>query len=1262
MESALYQNNQLPIKELNELLADFDQYQQHNTDIPILDIVAHTEANYVSELLLNIKLKSPKLTREFVKKLHSGEASWKTIDGSDRYIAQNFDFDLLEELGIIYFEHDWLRVSAMLPSSRHDEYIHETVKPLISFARSLKDIVYSREDFQPVRLGIDKEVYSTIVPDNYQFKKCTLNISDKSDYHQIEFSSEDRDINNLVSKYYWKKIINSTNRSELLDRHNSVKISFSDLVSPPGISTLSIEERKIFSEICIDIINDSALLKYSFEQFQNILRSHRYLDANLIATTTHININLGPETDKSNTSRDTTTHTPLTIDEVRDCYSLNIKNKFINNIELVNLGNHLNHLMFLDDEIISALLFVVKNDLFFDYQRVISRECTESLLDESQKNETLRHYLINVIPNYLKDNTYDLYLLSRANDFEVGTLNLIQKVKRKYNSNEISFIEVKSNISNILADTIIKVSMSNNKEYELASLIVSFAKDYVGDNRDSNQFEKVLVENIVNKLSHEEFTKLSTALNQNIKNVNVSGVWPYYTIYLLFLFADISVSRHGKKLEEISLRLGKEIYLEYEKYFNFSLSHDSHCLNSDNFYDSLNWEVCNNESLIDNFLNLKPSIRELVKGFFFEDNKNSIYYMQSIRSYVQVLINLHSLSNANKNKIQRVLLDIVKTVGFKSEDVEFPLFVSHFSDEKYDLWSKFTKIVNDFDEAAFDEIMLCISEYAPLDAMMSLYSNASKQERRNKVAEKVEHRNNWELDKNSLSAIEKSFLLALEGNKLDIANVALNAANDFIENHPWRQDKRFKETIEQWSVFDYKYKLLSIFYSSDLCEDKTKLINEVSQPDLEQKKPYQHNRNDWNKEADLFRRYMIGLIKLNDEPENSKLIFEQLYKEYKSSMFSHLVFTSKLQELIRNNSGNDNYRILIKEYKASQENFNIDTLSLNNKSDYLYALLLSGNCNEVDAECSKLVPSEKFHRSITITYCKSLREKGNFKSALKLLEDYKKYHSVESNDQELEQELKYIGIEIENSTSPLQIEKIKSQVLFSNKSNDELRMIYNEIIRKPISDLAKIVSNNSETRMEDFLYNKVFACLKEILKRGRNLEKLIDKKDENAINDWFTSLFNQKMSSFSIELSDQARIGSAESNKNVGETDGLIRDCHGSSISIFEALNLSSIDKTVINKHLNKITKYDRESVSPVFIVSYCYFDKFSTKVNDYCDHIKSEQYNGFDAIDTQSHQLKRLDRGSEYFCTVESRFRGGKEISIYHILIDLTLPQPKKK
>lgn len=1261
LELDLYQTKYLPIKELNELILNFDQYHQHYDDTPVFDIVSHIEANYVSELLLQLNLKSPKLTRDFVKRLHSGDVAWKTLDGSERFISQDFDFEILEELGIIFFENNWLKVSASLPDSRHDEYIHESVKPVLLFARSLKEILYSTNEFEPIEFGIDKSVYSSIVPDNYQFKNISLNIEEKFDYYKLDFSDDDRVLSSLISNYYWKKILKSSKKDCLLKSYDDIKIGFSELVSLPSEKVLTLDEGTAFSEVCLSIIENSTLLNLTFKQFQNVLRSHRNFDSNLIAIRTSISIDVGPLANESKSTKDTTTRTPLAIDEIRRNYNLNIKDQLNDNMALIDLGNYLDHLMFLDSDITSALLFIVKKDLFFDYQKVVSRKITKLLLNKSIENLTLRHYLINVIPNYLKDNTYDLYLLSRSNEFEIGTMHVIQKVKTKYHSNEISYIETKSNIYNILADTILKVSINGSKEHELVSLLVTLAKGYISDYRDDIKFEKDLVETIVKKLSAEEAVKVTDALIEKLKSIEVNGVWPNYTLYLLFLFSNTLSNTHGKKVEEVVLKLSKEIYLEYERYFKFSLIHDSHCLNSSVFYDSLNWDACNNTNIIDHFINLKPSTRNLINGFYFEDNRNTIYYMQSVRSYFQVMMNLHSLSNANKNKIQSMLLDIVKAVGFKSPDVEFPLFVSHFSDEKYDLWDRFSKIVNDFDDSSFDEIVLCISESAPLDSMMSLYSNAAIQERKDKLTKKIEQRLDWKLDKDSLPAIEKSFLLALEGEKLDIAKVSLDAAHDFIEPHPWKENKHFKRIIEKWSVFDYKYKVLTIFYSSKLSENKIDLINEISEPNLGQKKNIHHVGDDWHREVHLFKRYILGLLVLNDNPDRARVKFEQLYLEHKSPMFSHLIFTSKLQELIKNKSDNDSYKYLIKEYTSSQDNFDIDKLPLNNKSDYLYALLLSGNYNEVDSECSKLVPSEKFYRPITITFSKALREKDNFKSALTLLENYKIYHSIELDDQELKDELKSIEIEIENSTSQLQFEKIKSQVLCSDKTIDELKVIYNEIIRKPVHELAKIVSNNSQTSVESFLYNNVLSCLKEILKRGRNLEKLIKKKDENAINDWFTSLFNQKMSNFSISLSDQARIGSAESDKNVGETDGLIVDSYSSSLSIFEALNLKYIDRTAINKHLNKITKYDRESVSPVFIVSYCYFNSFSSGVNDYCSHIKSEQYAGFDEISVQNHQLKELDIGSEYYCTVESRYRGGKQISIYHMLIDLTLPQPKK-
>ena len=1257
VESALHQNYQLPIKELNELLTTFDQYQQNNADIPILDIIAHTEANYVSELLLYIELKSPKLTREFVKKLHSGEACWQTINGNDKYIDEDFDFELLEELGIIFFEHDWLRVSAMLPSSNHYEHIHETVKPILRFTESLKKIIYSRDDFQPLRAGIRKGVYESIVPQIYNFEQIDVDIKDKSDIELINISTTNRDINNLISDYYWKKVISSSRVSEHLKNHHELKQIFPELISIPSSTIFNHDERRIFSTFCMDRIKQSSLLTVPFKQFQNILYSHRHLDINLIATKSILRLDFSPEPNKNQNNRDTTTYTSLSMSEVNQNYKSRTKIELNSNLELLNWGDHVDHLMFFDDDILSSLLYLIKYDLFFDYQIVQSRDDIESLLKSSQENNTLRHYLINVVPHFLDNIIYDLFLLSKPNEFEVGALQLINKVKIKYNSTNYHFDDVKNNISNLLSDTLIKVAINNNKERNLSLFLISLAKNYITNDRSNESFEKDLLEKIIVGFNANQLQAFTSSLIEEIEKIEVTGVWPNYTFYLLFLLANACDKKNSDKLNDLLKIVRQKILSEYKKYFNFSLQHNSHCLNSDHFYDSLNWELCNDREIIDSFIDLKPSQRKLMQGFCLEENSNAIYYMQSIRSLTQVLINLFSLSNANKIEIQRKLKELITSVGFESEDVNFPLFISYFSDDKYDLWDKVTIVLNSFDEYCFDEIVSNIAKYASLSAMMSLYSNASKQERKNKIMMKIESRDNWSLDKNSLPMIEKSFLLALEQNKLDIANVSLKAAKDFLDNHSHRNNNHFKEYIEKWLVFDYKYNLLSIYYSANDTETKVKALNDLPKPKLKDNKIHQQNRTNWYKEADLFRRYIFGLIKLNDEPENSKIVFEQLYKEYKSAMFSHLIFTSKLQTLIKSKSDSENYKKLIREYEASHDIFDINELSLNNKSDYIHALYLSSNYNEVDAVCSRLIRTEQLYRPITITYNKALRKKGNSTLALKLLENYQEYHSVKMDDKELEEELKEIKLEIDNEVTPIQRKVIRSQVLFSNKDNDELRSIYNEIINKPIADLAKIVSNDSNIRIEDFLYNQVFACLKEILKRGRNLEKLINKKDENAINDWFISLFNQKMSNFSISASDQARIGSAESNKGVGETDGLISDRFNSSISMFEAMNLNYINKIVINKHVNKITNYDRESLSPIFIVSYCYFHDFINKRNDYCEHIKGMQYSGFDKVDTLNHQLKLLDYSSDYYNVVELRYRGGKEISIYHILIDLTLP-----
>ncbi|MFW1480551.1 hypothetical protein ACEWA0_24265, partial [Vibrio parahaemolyticus] len=175
-----------------------------------------------------------------------------------------------------------------------------------------------------------------------------------------------------------------------------------------------------------------------------------------------------------------------------------------------------------------------------------------------------------------------------------------------------------------------------------------------------------------------------------------------------------------------------------------------------------------------------------------------------------------------------------------------------------------------------------------------------------------------------------------------------------------------------------------------------------------------------------------------------------------------------------------------------------------------------------------------------------------------------------------------------------------------------LRNTFNEITGRPVKELSQIISP-SPSNLDIFLYNEMIACSKEILSRATNLATLREKKNEDIINDWFVSLFNSRFCLFKPYMAEQRRMGQSDTNNigGIGELDGLIVDTGYGPISIYEAMNLDCIDNTVINKHLNKLSKYDTVGLSPIFVVSFCYFNDFIIKSNTYFENLKKKQYLG---------------------------------------------------
>lgn len=1246
-------NNNLPINELYELLKTSRDEPQYSEENKFYDIAEHTEANYIANLLVNIELKSPRLNKDFIKKLHSGEVNWQTADGNIITLQEDFDFNLLEELGILFFEYDWVVVNASLPSD-DSEYIHSSIKPILKFVKSLKNILYIRENFQGLKFGINKDLYHQIIPDQYEFRYVKIECKSEISDYIVNIKTKKESILRLVANYYWKYIFKSDSTNSLAQYHN-LRQSFRDFIQLPDITIFSDDEKQRFLSFCVDSINAHPFFNMPLEKYKSLSYSSNYLKTSFTSSKISFSIPIGTE-DAS--SKESTEYQPLPLEQVTANYKDQFKeeNKVISDLELINSNLRYRDNYILKTPFYGFLLYVINSDLFVNYYGVSSQDLLINIIEQSYKKSLLRHYLVNnLFSPFYNDTRYHLFLLSREKDFLAGFVNTVQCCKEKFNTKDNAFASTKLRLAYLLQDTLIKVAL-NNRTQELALLVIYLAEKYLSSLDDKQFFEyevlKSLFDNLMDHQLKQLFPMVIDELEklEPIRNKEGKGL-----LKLLFLMAETCQRFNTKEVIKILNRLQLVINTLYQKQFNFSQSVDYPYLDTDSFYDSFPWHVCNDREVINKFLSLLPDAREII-GELSKNTTHAIYYRSTLRNLIQVLLNLLTLPSAEKDKIQMHLREVIIHTGFTGSNLG-SLLLDDFLSNQYKLWDKIAIALNEFDDKDFTFIVDKLTHLAPLYAMIVLYTNTFKQERKNDVLKAIfNNQDNWNLDDDNISLplIERLLVISLEEKQLTIAKAVLDEAKKVIETHPYKNHDFFISTKNNWRIYEYKYNLLNIYYSEDSEQEKIKQIEELKEPEVEKNNISPHDIKHIVKEMHLFKRYLSGLLYEKDDPAKMCEIFTELYNKYKSEMFASLVFAAKIASLAKDTSATLGYKQAIKEYESSLPNFSFDNLSLQNKSNYIYALYLAQDYEEAGLICSKLPRLEKFYKPITITYSKVLRGRKNPLGAQKLVEEYKSYHATHMPDQELEKEIEEIHRSIESDILPIQKVTLRAAILFENKSNDELKALYREIKDKPIKDLAYII--NDGNTVEEFIYEHALGCFEELRIRLKNLEKITESKKEDLINDWFVSLFNQRFVSFSTIISDQKRAGSSETGIGVGETDGIFY-YKNRAVSLFEAFNLSSIDKKIIDKHLNKITNYDLNSLSPIIVVAYCSFKNFSKGVEKYIDYIKTKNYEGFNEIsDLSNHQITKTQENNAITALSEHRHRGCKEITIYHFLMNLKM------
>lgn len=196
---------------------------------------------------------------------------------------------------------------------------------------------------------------------------------------------------------------------------------------------------------------------------------------------------------------------------------------------------------------------------------------------------------------------------------------------------------------------------------------------------------------------------------------------------------------------------------------------------------------------------------------------------------------------------------------------------------------------------------------------------------------------------------------------------------------------------------------------------------------------------------------------------------------------------------------------------------------------------------------------------------------------------------------------------------------------------------------------------------EEFLKDIVIEVANEILMRKTNLQIQVAGKvkgstvqkivGEDLINDWFTSLFDKRMAEARIGFRDQKRAGRSAAGENPGESDGVITHATNTRIAIFEAFRLFSCSRKTIEEHLNKISGYDQEALSPVFVVAYCDVNNFVSLITNYGKIVSSMSYAGFTCVPDSIETLEKTD---QLWIGREVCFRNSKEVVFYHLLLNM--------
>lgn len=174
----------------------------------------------------------------------------------------------------------------------------------------------------------------------------------------------------------------------------------------------------------------------------------------------------------------------------------------------------------------------------------------------------------------------------------------------------------------------------------------------------------------------------------------------------------------------------------------------------------------------------------------------------------------------------------------------------------------------------------------------------------------------------------------------------------------------------------------------------------------------------------------------------------------------------------------------------------------------------------------------------------------------------------------------------------------KRRYLKLKKEEKNIEKLSDEVWSRMMAEVKKDSVVRKLKYKNEILHDLLFACVR--LQANDNYYNA----KENNRNDYIRDMLCYEK----YDVLDQTRRGRALAGKAAGEVDLLIQK-EGLTITIIEALNLNSLKKSYLDKHIDKVYWYDTAGNSFNIILVYANavdFDGFCTR---YSQHIEERKY-----------------------------------------------------